>query len=109
MLINSNNESETEHVKFISYTGEYPNLCSGDLTLEIDGEKVLFASIMNKNKGVYPSFWHSGGYISGDYEAYTGEWQIDINEIPEEYRKYAREIDESFNANVPYGCCGGCI
>ena len=28
-----------EHVKFISYTGKYPNLCSGIITLEIDGEK----------------------------------------------------------------------
>lgn len=39
MLINSNKESVTEHVKFISYTGEYPNLCCGDLTLEIDGKR----------------------------------------------------------------------
>ena len=113
MLINSNKESVTEHVKFISYTGEYPNLCSGDLTLEIDGEKVIFGSVydsrMSKRKGVYPEFWHSGGYISANYEAYTGEWKIDAAEIPEEYRKYASEIEEVFNANVPYGCCGGCI
>lgn len=112
MLINSNKESTTEHVKFISYTGKYPNLCCGDLTLEIDGEKVIFGSRydnkMNKRKGVYPIFWYSGGYIRS-YEAYKGEWQIDVSEIPEEYRKYASEIDEVFNANVPYGCCGGCI
>ena len=113
MLINSNKESVTEHVKFISYTGKYPNLCYGDLTLEIDGEKVIFGSVydsrMNKRKGVYPIFWNSGGYISGDYKAYTGEWEIYVSKIPEEYRKYASEIDEVFNANVPYGCCGGCI
>ena len=113
MLINSNIESVTEHVKFISYTGKYPNLCRGDLTLEIDGEKVIFGNgydiKMNKRKGVYPIFWHSGGYISANYEAYKGEWQIDVSEIPEEYRKYASEIDEVFNVNVPYGCCGGCI
>lgn len=109
MLINSNKESATEHIKFISYTGEYPNLCSGVLILEIDGEKIVFASVMYKRRGVYPSFWHSGGYISEDYEAYTGEWQIDVSEIPERYRKYASEIDEVFNSNVPYGCCGGCI
>ena len=113
MLINSNKESVTEHVKFISYTGKYPNLCHGDLTLEIDGEKVIFGSVydsrMNKRKCVYPLFWCSGGYISEDYEAYTGEWKIYVSKIPEEYRKYASEIDEVFNANVPYGCCGGCI
>lgn len=113
MLINSNKESATKHVKFISYTGKYPNLCCGDLTLEVDGEKVIFGNgydiKMNKRKGVYPIFWHSGGYISSNYEAYKGEWQIDVSEIPEEYRKYASEIDEVFTTNVPYGCCGGCI
>lgn len=113
MLINSNKESVTEHVKFISYTGKYPNLCRGDLTLEIDGEKVIFGNgydiKMNKRKGVYPIFWRPGGYISANYEAYKGEWQIDVSEIPEEYRKYASEIDETFTTNVPYGCCGGCI
>lgn len=113
MLINSNKESVTEHVKFISYTGKYPNLCCGDLTLEIDGEKVMFGNRydikINKRKGVYPIFWHSGGCISANYEAYKGEWQIDVSKMPEEYRKYASEIDETFNANVPYGCCGGCI
>lgn len=113
MPINSNKENVTEHVKFISYTGKYPNLCCGDLTLEIDGEKVIFGNgydiKMNKRKGVYPIFWHSGGYISANYEAYKGEWQIDVSEIPEEYRKYASEIDETFTTNVPYGCCGGCI
>lgn len=112
MLINSNKESVTEHVKFISYTGKYPNLCCGDLTLEIDGEKVIFGSMycsrMSERKGICPIFWYSGGYIR-NYEAHKGEWQIDVSEIPEEYRKYASEIDEVFNANVPYGCCGGCI
>lgn len=29
-------------IKFISYTGKYPNLCDGILTLEIDGEQVSF-------------------------------------------------------------------
>lgn len=103
----------TEHVKFISYTGGYPNLCSGDLTLEIDGENVVFGNVygtgMRKRTGIQPIFWHSGGYVGDDYEAYTGEWQIDVEEIPEEYRKYASEIDKVFNDNVPYGCCGGCI
>lgn len=27
-------------VEFVSYTGEYPNLCSGILTVKIDGEIV---------------------------------------------------------------------
>ena len=41
MLINRNN-NETTHVRFISYTGKWFNLCSGVLTLEIDGDEVAF-------------------------------------------------------------------
>ena len=45
-----------------------------------------------------------------NYEGtYQGEWQIDVERIPEQFRKYTTEIDEVFNANVEYGCCGGCI
>ena len=36
MLINRNN-NETKHVNFVSYTVSYSHLCSGVLTLEIDG------------------------------------------------------------------------
>ena len=39
MLINRNN-NETKHVNFVSYTGSYPNLCRGVLTLEIDGKEI---------------------------------------------------------------------
>ena len=46
MLINSNKEN----VKFISYTGKYPNLCCGDLTLEIDGEKEIMKPIQENGK-----------------------------------------------------------
>ena len=38
-----------------------------------------------------------------------GEWSIDVDDLPEQFRKYADEIDEVFNENVPQGCCGGCV
>ena len=94
----------SEHVKFISYTGKFPCLCMGQLTLEIDGKTVTFG-----NGGDYDDFWSSGGGITADYENYYGKWIIEKEELSEEYRKYAEEIDEVFNENVPYGCCGGCI
>lgn len=113
MLINRNN-SETSHVKFISYTGRYPNLCSGILTLEIDGEIATFGyGFKSKDKPKYDKFWSSGGCVSFDehWNANVdgGSWVIDVNELPEKYRKYAMEIDEVFNDNVPWGCCGGCL
>ena len=110
MLINRNN-SETSHVKFVSYTGRYPNLCSGILTLEIDGEIVNFGySFWREDQPKYEPFWSSGGHLMPNYEgAVQGEWKIDVNRLPEQFRKYATEIDEAFNDNVPWGCCGGCI
>ena len=96
---------ECKHVKFISYTGKYPNLCSGTLTLEIDGEKATFG-----RDGQYKEFWESGGYVNWkDDIVATDEWEIDIEKLPKQYKKYAREIDRVFNANVEHGCCGGCI
>ena len=80
----------------------------GTLILEIDGTKYSFG-----NKGKFPEFWSSGGTcgFTGDWEANVtdGEWIINVDEIPEQFRQYANEIDEVFNDNVTYGCCGGCI
>nr|DAZ66618.1 MAG TPA: hypothetical protein [Caudoviricetes sp.] len=111
MIINKNTDSE--HVKFISYTGKYPNLCSGILTLEIDGRTIRFGNRYVDSTVDYPKFWESGGSCSFDNNWNSNvtdrEWQIDFNEIPDCFKKYAEEIDEIFNANVPYGCCGGCL
>lgn len=113
MPLNHNN-NETNHVKFVSYTGKYPNLCSGDLTLEIDGEITTFGyGFESKDKPKYARFWGSGGSVSFDEHwnanVDEGRWYIDVNKLPEKFRKYAMEIDEAFNENVEYGCCGGCI
>lgn len=92
-----------KHVKFLGYDGRYPNLCDGTLGLEIDGKALYF----RENK----RFWVSGGCCSHLYaEGITkGLWRINKNDLPVQYRQYANEIAEVFNANVPYGCCGGCI
>lgn len=112
MVINQNKDI-SKHVEFISYTGKYPNLCGGELTLKIDDEEVKFGITIDAKTGekiedIYPIFWSSGGGIDKNYCAYQEEWIIDASELPEEYRKYAREIDEVFNTNVRHGCCGGC-
>lgn len=99
--------SKASHVEFISYTGSYPNLCSGLLTLRINGEIHTFGY---RKEAEFPSFWLSGGGLLPDYEGtYNGEWIIDKKDIPEQFKDYAEEIDKIFNENVEYGCCGGCI
>lgn len=94
-------------IKFVSYTGKYPNLCSGDLTLEIDGKRTTF--------GLYkePIFWCSGGrcYFSnnGDKIIEQGNWIVYKSQLPEKLQEYSEEIEELLNKNIPKGCCGGCI
>lgn len=101
---------ENNNVKFIDYTGEWPNLCSGILILEINGKIYKFG--YNQE---YPSFWSSGGSCGFNdrinWESYvtSGEWEIDVDDLPEELKKYAPEIDRVFNDNVKWGCCGGCL
>ena len=90
-------------VKFISYDGKYPNLCGGTLVLAINNYMVEF-----------PQFcMRSGGCVWFDEEwneqVDIGEWHV---KLPEEYKEFAHlqdEIDACVNANVPWGCCGGCI
>lgn len=117
------NKNNGNRVRFISYTGRYPNLCSGILTLEIDGKEYKFGHNYSKyRRGVggftdedpdnpnFEKFWSSGGCITGFYEdVERGEWRIDADDLPEQFRDIADEIDEVFNSNVTWGCCGGCI
>ncbi len=112
MLINKNSKMNS-HVKFVSYTGGYPNLCNGILTLEIDGATYTFGSSWKEPKPDFNKFWCSGGSVTADehwdFDVKQGEWVINVNDLPEQFRKYAIEIDEVFNENVEWGCCGGCI
>lgn len=83
-------------VKFISYDGKWPCLCSGHLILEIDGEIVILTDRL-RSGGSYD--WH-------DFSVYEGDWHVNV---PEEYAKYRDEIVAVVNENVEHGCCGGCI
>ena len=103
-------------IKFISYDGEYPNLCRGMLKLEINGKEYIFGKeydwVGNKWERLpdrYPAFWTSGGFITANYTAVHDEWQLDESELPDELKQYGKQIIEVFNENVDHGCCGGCI
>lgn len=84
-------------IEFVSYTGEYPCLCIGTLTLKIDGKEMSF-------KGEF----HSGGtcYFDEDWDEHVteGDWEA-LNLTDEE----KEEITLLFNVNVEHGCCGGCL
>ena len=129
MLVNKKS-GNTSRVKFISYTGEYPNLCSGVLTLEIDGVEYKFGheyqhSHYDEKKKTwvqtdedpdhpnFDSFWTSMGNITHDddwnFDVTQGEWEIDVESLPEQFWDVAGEIDRVMNENMPFGCCGGCV
>lgn len=67
MLENTGFRTLESHVKFISYTGRYPNLCNGVLILEIDGREEVFGYCQLRH-----GFWRSGGGCTGNYETYQG-------------------------------------
>ena len=110
-------------VKFISYDGAYPNLCSGTLVVEIDGKKVSFGQRFlwesdkkaGKTPADYPRFWTSGGGVSFDEDwsenVSVGDWELmfDEKDYPPEIAAAMPELIKVFNENVPEGCCGGCV
>lgn len=91
-------------IEFVSYSGKYPNLCSGVLVLRISGERVAFGYGTPN-----PPFWISGGYCRRDWVE-SGPWEIMEEELPDELRDRGTVlwIQELLNQNIPYGCCGGC-
>lgn len=103
-----------ERVKFVSYDGKWPCLCSGTLVLNIDGKDYSFGYSYGKEKehDFDCKFWYSGGKVTADkdwnFTITHNPWVIVEKWIPEQFQKYAGEIEEVFNNNVEFGCCGGC-
>lgn len=92
---------DKDRLKFISYDGDFPNLCRGTLIMELDGKKITFSEFCLS----------SGGNVSFDAEwnekVTQGNWKISKFPIgfPEELRDRAVEL---VNENIRLGCCGGC-
>lgn len=108
-------------IKFIDYTGQFPNLCHGVLTLEINGSRYKFGHepgafdfhTMKYKDNNFIQFWYSGGCVNFDDvdNPYieTGSWKIDKDCLPEILKPYAEELTKILNENMKHGCCGGCI
>ena len=88
-------------VKFISYSGRFPNLCSGTLTVEIEGQLVKIRGFCSGGSVWFDDNWYE--------HVEEGPWSIDDDDIPTQYLEYKNEIIACMNANVPWGCCGGCV
>lgn len=90
------------NIKFIGYDGKYPNLCNGNLIIEVDGKQYENISIVSGG------FCHIGNGVVDTY-AEKGPWKLDIFDLPEELEPLIDEIEAVVNENVEWGCCGGCI
>jgi hypothetical protein len=87
------------NIEFIKYTGDYPNLCRGLLTLKINDKIVEFPKDCMCSGGSC-FIKQQKGYVT------TGDWTVNV---PDEYNDYKKEIEDLVNENVPRGCCGGCL
>ena len=92
-------------LQFVSYDGDYPNLCSGVLTVKVDGKTVVFPKhFLSSGGGVY----FTNNYADEHVE--DGEWGYDEGKLPADFPvELAGELLSLINDNIPHGCCGGCI
>ena len=79
-------------VRFISYSGEYPNYCSGNLILVIEGIQHQFY-LPDLLKEPF------------SYDIRT----IPIENFPPELHRYYYEIIRVMKKNLRFTCCGGCL
>ena len=89
-----------EIVEFVSYGGKYPALCCGTLRLKINGQPVTMTNILISGGKV----WFDENMLD---HVEKGDWIIE--NLPERFEPYRKEIEEVVNKNVPKGCCGGCV
>ena len=92
----------TDRLKFISYDGKFPNLCSGTLVISLDNVEYSMNHCLC-----------SGGSVWFDDEwcehVASGAWTVLIEQLPEPLKPFFMEIEQLVNENVEWGCCGGCV
>ena len=82
------------NIKFVSYDGDYPNLCSGILVLDIDGDEVRFENCLSSGGDVYfNDHWEE--------TVLSGEWTL----RSDKFKNFTKLVNE----NIEHGCCGGCV
>lgn len=97
-------------IKFISYDGEYPNLCSGKLTYSVND--VLFEKEYVLSSGG-ECYWDS----ENQEEIITqGKWNFthDFVKKEKESERGLTKVEQKnllsqINKQISWGCCGGCM
>jgi len=93
---------DKSRLKFISYDGAFPNLCRGTLIVSLDGKEIVFPEYCMCSGGSV-RFTQNGKEI-----VMQGKWRI--TEFPIDFPLELREeLEDLVNANVRWGCCGGCV
>lgn len=87
-------------VEFVSYDGAYPNLCTGQLVLKINGQVREFSRHCLQSGGTV--------WFDNDWNAHIENGRRSIDP-PEDLEPLRKEIEECINENIPHGCCGGCV
>ena len=88
-------------VEFVGYNGAFPNLCSGELKIKVNGKIYGGIHIISGGRVWFDEGW--GEHVE------DGPWDVDEDTLPDEIKKYKEEIKTVVNDNVCWGCCGGCV
>jgi hypothetical protein len=87
----------------IKYTGKYPNLCSGQLTVVFNGKEHIFPDYCMRSRGCC-GFRDGEEYVEQDEWVIRDEcWVGDFTDVEKE------KILEAINEKILWGCCGGCL
>ncbi len=87
-------------VEFVSYNGEFPNLCRGTLVIKVNGEEISLENYLISGGQCWFDKDKNGHVESGDWR---------LSQLPDNLESYRAEILKVVNENVEHGCCGGCI
>ena len=86
----------------IKYDGKYPNLCSGQLIVIIDGTEWVFPEYCLSSGG---GVWFDNDWLE---HVDSGCWSI-VN-WPENFPEDKKEaVVDAVNDQIEQGCCGGCV
>jgi len=88
----------------VKYNGAFPNLCSGDLAVIVDGVRYDFPNYCLCSGGAV--------WFDADWKEHVDSGPWSVSEWPEDFPKdydLRVEVLDMINAKIPWGCCGGCV